>query len=266
MKFNADILRRYISQAPVALAFERTLECEIYRSRPFASPVLDVGCGDGLFAEILFADRLDTGIDLDRDELERARRYGKYHELLQCEGARIPKPDASYATIFSNSVLEHIPEIEPVLREIFRLLRPGGNFYFTVPSDCFERYTVINQLIDVFGLAGISIWYRGFFNRFWKHYHCYTPEQWQTLARKSGFEIVEAFAYNPKRICLLDDFLAPWALPSMLLKRFAGRWVLSPALRWIVFYPFYLIGRRVLRNGERAEGGGLVFVHASKAR
>src|SRR5947209_4491198 len=137
-----------MASAPFALAFERTLECRIYESLRFERPILDVGCGEGLFAKIAFGEKIDTGIDPDEHEIERARELGAYQELIACWGNEIPKPDGYYKTIVSNSVLEHIPDLKPVLLEINRLLAPGGRFYMTVPSDKFDHYTVLNTLLN----------------------------------------------------------------------------------------------------------------------
>lgn len=264
MKFNNDVLLRYMSMAPLALAFERALEYRIYQKLPFTPPVLDIGCGDGLFAKVLFAEKIDTGVDPNRRELERARQLGAYDELIQCTGDAIPKPDGFYNTIFSNSALEHIRELEPVFREVHRLLAPGGLFYFTVPSQFFDQYTVVNQLLMALGLSRLAARYRQFYNSFWKQYHYYSLEGWEALARQSGFEMVESYTYDPKRICQLNDFLVPFSFLGVLTKRLTNRWVLFPAVRRKMVYPLYLLARRILRGGERVEQGGLVFITLTK--
>ena len=104
MKFNKNLLLQYMSMAPLALAFERYLECRIFQKHPFDSPVLDLGCGEGLFSHILFAEKLDIGIDINLRELDRARQLGAYVELIHATGDSIPKPDASYNTIISNKI------------------------------------------------------------------------------------------------------------------------------------------------------------------
>ena len=104
VKLNSDFLLRYLQFAPAALALERSIECEIHARNIWQSPVLDIGCGDGIFAKMLFADRVDTGIDLNPAEVECAKRLGAYLEVLTCSGDRIPKPDGSYRTVFSDSV------------------------------------------------------------------------------------------------------------------------------------------------------------------
>lgn len=238
ISFRSAFLEAYTARAPLALAIERTLECEILAAHEFRSPVLDLGCGDGLFASVLFGERLDTGIDPDPDELREAARTGAYRELIRCFGEQIPKPDGSFQTVFSNSVLEHIPDLLPVLKEVFRILSPGGVFYFTVPTNDFETWTVINQVLARAGLRDTSMRYRLFFNRFWRHYHAYDDGKWRALAAGSGFQVVEVARYGAPRVALVDDALAPFALPSKLLKRFARRWVLSPALRRVILSPF----------------------------
>lgn len=253
-----------MSLAPFALAFERSLECSIYRRLPVARPILDLGCGDGLFAKILFAEKVDTGVDPNHRELERARELDAYTELIHCAGNAVPKPDGSYNTVYSNSVLEHIPVLEPVFREVHRLLAPRGRFYFTVPSHRFNEYTVVNQFLRGLGLHQMAAQYRRFYNSFWKHYHCYPEETWTAIARSFGFEVVESYTYDPKRICLLNDFLVPFSAVGLLLKRLTNRWTLVPSARRIVVYPLYLLARRILQGCERVDAGGLVFVAAVK--
>lgn len=53
-------------------------------------------------------------------------------------GDNVPEADASFDWAFSNSVLEHIPDIDPVLAEVARLLRAGGKFIFNVPGPDFH--------------------------------------------------------------------------------------------------------------------------------
>lgn len=264
MKFNSDTLYRYMGMAPLALAFERELECRILSRIPFERPILDIGCGEGLFANMLFAEKITTGIDPNPYELARAQELAAYEELIRCTGAAIPKPDGYYRTIFSNSVLEHIPQLEPVLREAHRLLAPGGRFYLTVPSANFERYTLAYQMLARLGLATAAGRFTHFFNRFWQHYHCYSPQQWRILVQRAGFEVVESYTYAPKSVCLLNDFLVPFSLIELMTKKVINRWTLFPPIRRIVLYPVYHLARKWLRDADRAVDGGLVFLALTK--
>jgi len=253
-----------MAQAPFALAFERSLECQIFSGLPMAHPVLDLGCGDGLFATIVFDEKIDTGIDPDGKELESARVANAYVELIQCAGDAVPKPNGFFRTIFANSVLEHIPKLEPVLREMHRILAPGGRFYFTVPSQRFSHYTWGNQLLLALAGERLATKYRRLFDRFWRHYHCYAEQEWRRIAQDCGFVVIDSFTYGSKGICVLNDCIAPLGGPAFIFKRLMSRWTLLPSLRRIAVYPLYPLARRILRGGERSEAGGLVFVAVTK--
>ena len=266
MKFNtAPILREYIACAPLPLAIERSIECRLYKGRAFERPILDVGCGEGLFAKILFAEPVDTGIDPDARELQYALELGAYSELIQCAGDAIPKPPGYFRTIFSNSVVEHIPELEPVLREVRRVLSEDGVFYFTAPSDMFERYSVLYQLCRRLGMKRLGDQYRAFFNRFWRHYHCYSLAQWTSMVERCGFRVLEAFTYNPAMVCLMNDALVPFSFPSFVAKRLTNRWFFFPTIRRAIAKLLAVILEGRLGGAERSQNGGLVFFALARA-
>src|SRR5262245_3453974 len=108
---------------------------------PLAGRTLDLGCGDGEIARLL-ARRLEArwdliGVDLDPKEVDRANATGIYSRVIAAPADRIDEPDGSFDLVFSNSVLEHIPEVDSVLAEAGRLMRVGGLFVATVPSEQF---------------------------------------------------------------------------------------------------------------------------------
>lgn len=100
-----------------------------------AGAMLDVGCGPGHVA-VLAAERCPgatiLGVDLARTMLAHAERHraASPHadrirfELADAKG--LPYPDATFDTVFSNTILHHIPDPRPFLSELRRVLRPGG--------------------------------------------------------------------------------------------------------------------------------------------
>jgi SAM-dependent methyltransferase len=265
MRFKNNFFNNYLKEAPLPLALERSFECEILSKQKFIHPILDIGCGEGLFATILFNEKIDVGIDPDEKELKRAKDFNMYTELIKCFGNKIPKESCSFNTIFSNSVLEHIPDIEAVLKEAYRLLAADGNFYITVPTDRFDQYSVVNQLLKVLGLKKASLNFRKFFNSFWKHYHYYDLSGWKNLAERNGFKVVEMKEYESKSICLLNDFMTPFSVPSLIIKKIFNKWTLFPSVRTITLFPVRLFIRHSLftRNIGIKEGG-LIFIHLRK--
>lgn len=264
MKTNTDFLASYVAMAPLALAFERTMECGILSTMPFRRPAIDIGCGEGLFAKVLFAEKIDTGLDPNGRELQRARQLGAYEKLIQCTGDRIPEPDGTYQTVLSNSVLEHIPNLEPVLREAFRLLAPSGVLYITVPTDRFEEYAAVSQVLALLRLHRMQKRFRAFYNRFWAHHHCHAPKDWERVLEAVGFEVFEVRPYAPRYICLVDDLLIPLSAAGLALKKILNRWTLIPAIRAILLAPLISVMRGVLNRAERCPDGGLVFLAARK--
>lgn len=257
-------LREYLAHAPIALAVERSLECEVLRGRSFRKPVLDVGCGDGLFARILFGPGQSVcyGLEPNERELSAARRQGVYGELLHGTAESIPLPDGFCRTIFSNSALEHIPQIETVLQELHRVLSEDGELMMTVPTDKYETYRIGYQVPHRLGLRHVSEAFRKSFNAFWQHYHCHAPHEWKALLERSGFETVEIVEYAPRRVCMFLSAVIVFAGLSVVTKKLLNRWILWPWLRMPVASLLYLILRGHLRVG--CSHGGLVFLRAVK--
>ncbi|MFA4955715.1 MAG: class I SAM-dependent methyltransferase [Candidatus Methanoperedens sp.] len=264
MKFKENFLMNYISNSPISLALERAMECEILSHQEFARPILDIGCGDGLFAYNLFDEQIDTGIEPNTKELERAKELNCYHELINCNGDNIPKKDGIYNTVFSNSVLEHIEPLDPVLKEVHRLLSKNGYFYATLPTNKFDQYTIVNQILIKIGLKSTARKYRSFFNNFWKHYQYYSPEEWGQLFERIGFRVVECVEYGPKKTCLVNDFFMPFSFCSLVTKKLFNRWILFPSWRKVYLFPLYYISSKSLKKSIGVHNGGLVFFKLKK--
>jgi SAM-dependent methyltransferase len=92
--------------------------------------VLEVGCGTG--ADLLqFAKHgaLATGVDLTTKHVELARiRVGELAMIHQADARHLPFENESFDYVYSHGVLHHCDEPEQVVREMFRVLRPGGRF------------------------------------------------------------------------------------------------------------------------------------------
>jgi ubiquinone/menaquinone biosynthesis C-methylase UbiE len=93
--------------------------------------VLDVGCGQGTDLYRYAASRAEaTGIDLTPRHVELARAHlaamGVTGEVIHGDAEALPFPDATFDRVSSNGVLHHTPDMPAALREIRRVLKPGG--------------------------------------------------------------------------------------------------------------------------------------------
>ncbi len=91
--------------------------------------ILDAGCGSG-FSTALLARRLRpgrlVGFDLMPEQIERARARCPGAELRVGDITAIAEPDGSFDAVFVFGILHHVPEWREALREIHRVLAPGG--------------------------------------------------------------------------------------------------------------------------------------------
>jgi SAM-dependent methyltransferase len=93
--------------------------------------VLEIGCGMGTDgAQFAKAGANYTGIDLTDAAVELARKRfqvsGLKGEFRVADAERLDFPDASFDLVYSHGVLHHTPDIEAAVREIHRVLKPGG--------------------------------------------------------------------------------------------------------------------------------------------
>lgn len=223
-----DLLWRNLRELPAFRALLRAVEARFYADLPLPRPVLDLGCGDGHFGSVAFDGPLKAGFDRWWGPLAEAHERGGYHVLAQAEGARMPYPDSTFATVVSNSVLEHITHVQPVLAEVARVLRPGGWFYFCVPGPNFLPLLSIGRALDRAGLRSLGEAYRCFFNHVSRHYHSDGAEVWERRLEMAGLRLVRWWSYFPRRALAALEWGHYLGLPSLVCKKLTGHWVVWP--------------------------------------
>jgi SAM-dependent methyltransferase len=95
----------------------------------FEGDVLDVGCGRMPYKALILSESSRAtryiGLDLAKPNYPPPE--------MTWDGRAIPLPDCSVDSALLTEVLEHCPDAEAVLREVHRVLRPGGFLFLTVP-------------------------------------------------------------------------------------------------------------------------------------
>jgi len=263
------LLTKYWFAPPVALW--RAVELRTAAAERYDRPLLDLGCGDGLIGHALFGtgQSVDVGLDPWPEQLSQAAHSGVYRHLDLADGHHLPYASGSFATVFSNSVLEHIADVESVVREVGRVLAPGGHFVFTVPSDAFR------VLLDGYirrieaGETEEAEAYAAAVDARLEHHHYHTPTEWQHLLTRGGMTMTRAGYYMPKEAERLWDRLNNRY--GIGQRRTIWGVLASPRLRFLGYQA--LLRRIVVRNLSRhwlpyyemdvppgEKGGGMLIV------
>lgn len=259
-----DLLWRQLKELPYFRALLRAVESRFYQDLALPEPVLDVGCGDGHFAAMALDDRPPMiGVDPWWPPLRESARRRVYRAAIQSAGAALPFPSEHFASAISNSVLEHIPDLDPVLADVNRVLRPGGRFVFCVPSDNFLPFLSVSRGLRRLGLRGLGSVYERFFNRISRHYHTDDPQSWAERLHRAGFSIEQHWYYFSRGALATLEWGHYFGAPSVVAKKLTGRWVIAAA-RWNL----WLTDRLVRRYYEEAlpEQGAYLFFVARKTR
>lgn len=139
MKLNG--LEKALMNNPVRAFIQRRCEAPLLErlgGRLDGSPVLEVGCGRGVGAELIlgrWGAREVHAFDLDPDMVGLARRrlsrYGPDRlRLWVGDVTAIDADDCSFDAVINFGILHHVPRWRAAVAEISRVLRPGGRFFF----------------------------------------------------------------------------------------------------------------------------------------
>ncbi len=164
--------------------------------------VLDVGCGDAVLSVRLAAAGAEvTGVDTDPRMLaaarERADNSGEAVAFVEGNILSLPFPDTSFDTVVAVAVLCFVEDIERAVREMARVLRPGGRLVLGELG----RYSLWAAKRRVAGWFGSKTWRKAIFR---------TASELRQRATAAGLELSEvrgAVYYPP---CA---FFARWLVP-----------------------------------------------------
>lgn len=186
-------------------------------------PVLDLGCGDGFFAEIVWGKgKIDVGLDLPNKRTKKIEKTGIYKKISYFNGIKIPYKDNFFQTVVSNCVLEHVGELPELLKEVNRVLSSGGFFLASVMCDKWEEY--------LWGTKVIGAKYKNYMRKKQDHRNLYSLHEWETAFRTSGFQIEKEIGYLSRFTSRWMDFFHYVSLPELISYQIFGKWVLFPQI------------------------------------
>jgi SAM-dependent methyltransferase len=166
----------------------RAWEFAIYRHLTLEEPVLDIGCGDGRFLRRTFPGLRDVvGVDQDAAVVELARTSGVYRVVHQADANLLPLPEASVASAFGNCSLEHMSDLDGVLAEVVRVVRPGGVFVLSVVTDWFVRWRPAASILHDIGAPELGQTVQSGHERFHHLVSAFPRDEWAARLARAGF-------------------------------------------------------------------------------
>ena len=218
----------------------RVLEGVITQLRlPARARILDAGCGSGRNMVELARHGVVTGIELSETSVSLARERG-VGEVIEGSVLQMPFAADSFELAASLDVIEHLEDDLAALRELRRVVAPGGTLLVTVPAYqwLWSGHDEINH-----------------------HHRRYTRDSLFRVAREAGWE--------PVRTTYFNSLLLPVAIALRVLDRFSPSkttessldlWVPPTPLNWLLQRPLELEAALIGRGGRIPAGLSLLVV------
>lgn len=160
--------------------------------------LLNIGCGHGAdFLPFISSFELH-GLDFSREMLRFARRYAvKYDfrvDLVRGDAASLPYGNGVFDVAIAVATYHHLGDREQrsrAFRELFRVLKPGGEAFVTVwnrwqpafwftPKDTYVKWRTKNEVL-------------------YRYYHLFSRRELEQMAKKAGFILVKSYAESSSR-------------------------------------------------------------------
>ena len=165
--------------------------------------VLDLGCAGGFMAEALAAKgAIVTGIDPAAQAVNVARVHaaeaGREIQYDVGVGEELPYDDAAFDVVVCVDVLEHVADLDQGLREVERVLVPGGRFLFdTINRNAISRLAVITMAEDVLRLLPKGTHDPALFIK---------PLELKSALERAGFAVGPCVGLGPRGLNRRGDF------------------------------------------------------------
>ncbi len=161
--------------------------------------ILEVGCGDGPYLTWIStqAPSAVVGVDISPRILGEARQRVQHEgraelvRLAAADAVALPFPDARFDLLLASQMIEHVPDDARALREMRRVLRPGGTL--VISTD--HRDNRVSQALAAPTLAVRRLLGRAAYRPPFLH-RSYGRAEFAGLLRQAGFEVRQQCTYR----------------------------------------------------------------------
>jgi len=253
MKRIDYFIKKYLKNRPMFMAVIRSQEAILFQknNKLVHGRILDFGCGDGFFSKLIIGKNIiKVGLDLfNNKQVEEAKKVRIYKRITLYDGKTIPYPSNSFDTVISNCVLEHIPNLEFSLKEIYRVLKPEGNFLTSVMTDQWEN--------NLFGSKIFEKKYSNYMLKIQVHNNLLSNKQWQIYFKKSGFKTQSIDGYLYKKSAFYLDLFHYLSIGSLISYKLFNKWVLF-SIPFLNKIKTRLI-KKIIINGNNSDKASALF-------
>lgn len=171
---------------------------------PVRGRVLDVGCGAGAVAKAVKRERPDLevlGCDASRSAIAAAGASPDGVDFQLATAERLPFADGELDFVWIFDVLEHVEDPEQVLREVARVLKPGGGFHIVLPLE--------GQPRTLYGLVGCGTRWTAKV-RHGGHIQIFSAERFRAMAAACGLPVLRTRWSYHLALQVLDLIYFTW--------------------------------------------------------
>lgn len=171
--------------------------------------ILEIGCGRGFYLRTLdqVLPSLEiTGIDLNEKYLKVAEKFigNSKVKLINADATDLPFKDKTFDRIIATEILEHIPDDQKAISEMYRVLRPDGIAMITVPNKnypfCWDPLNWVLERLFNWHIPSNIWWLAGIWA---DHIRLYNADELQNKLQKAGFKI--------EKLCYATHFCFPFS-------------------------------------------------------
>jgi SAM-dependent methyltransferase len=193
------------------LSHWRAWEYAAYQKFLLKGSVLDLGCGDGRYFRLIWPHATEVvGLDMEPRVAELGRQSGVYRAVHLAAAHQVPEANQCFDHVFANCSLEHMDNLDAVLAEIYRCLKPGGTLLCSVVTNRFVEWSLLPNLVAMAGFGNTAASLQKDFLAYHQLANPLSAEEWQQRFTSAGLVTETHIPILPKYnsgIFLLMDSL-----------------------------------------------------------
>jgi ubiquinone/menaquinone biosynthesis C-methylase UbiE len=191
----------------VARHLQRLRSDELNSVSHFFTPmacVLEIGGGNGFQAKRIS----EFNCDVNSIDLAGRSNKAKFFDVIDYDGRNIPFEAAKFDILFTSNVLEHVIDIDNMMGELKRVLKPGGLAICIMPTPAWRFWSIISHYIYLIGTIIKHLIIRGHsfsemmtiippshgvFNSSFHELYYYSKWRWTKVFSKNNLQVIDCY-------------------------------------------------------------------------